>query len=1173
MREGIRWQNVVTFVLNGKKIELVNPNPNDKLIDYLKYKENLHGTKLSCGEGGCGACTVVLCHRPQESLPEVAVEGSKTQENVTYRAVNACLFPVCALDGIEVITVEGIGSLTKGLHPIQQRLVETNGTQCGYCTPGWVMNMYELLRKNEHSKELITRKTVESHFDGNLCRCTGYRPILKAFHSFAIDYDNDTQQSSPALCYEGEVESSLQQRYHHRKDSDGLDDWIVVDTESTNGSNVGKCKNNACGKACSSIGSYCDKYNDLEDLLSFASLELNAPYNTGNDIKPSDFVLNFKPRPLLFEDSKKKIKWYRPIQLDQIFWILEEHNQNEIMFIGGKTSVAVTKYYNNSYPYNQGDIGSVQVELNYIKELKQLEIKESHAVVGAAVTIGSLLSFLKLVQTQYDPTYEDLTDLVGRVANNQVRNTATWAGNLMMCREHPDFVSDMVVGLMGMEATLSLMDPKKQLQENVSIEDFLKMPLTEFRLIAALNLPFHASHQNEKISFKTYKVAQRPVNAHSHVNCSIKMVVRIDQEPNICQGCSIVFGGVSKHPARFHHTEKYLTGTAINLQTLEIVLEKLEVDLKSIGESTCFGSKDFRSSVMKNFLYKTILSSIKEVKDPAIASASEKLSRDFSNGIQTFKTNETTAPVSFPLQKIEAKMQATGEALFVTDKELNASALYGAMVYSSTALGTVLRIDSRYALKMDGVVDIVTAEDIPGKNDVSGKSEEHLFVPIGGIVRCIGAPIAVILAKTPEIAEAAAAKVIVDYGAVDKRSLWENQTGPVTNLDMAIKAGILARNDPVKIGDDLVEEKLKKCDHVIRGSLPLGSQKHFYMEPQNSTVSLQDGEVFFVETSSQHPKYVQLQLANVLNVKHHTINVKVPRVGGGFGGKLTRCVINAAAAAVAARKHRTTVRVLNNRNTDFQLVGGREPIKGEYTVGFDKDGYIHAMDLTLRVDCGYIGGDSIGSGTMAVKWSDSAYSINSFRCRAFYYLTNTQTNTALRAPGVPQSMMLVEAALSHVANVLHLPMKWIQERNLYKEGDHTPYGQRLTEVRMQEVWNRLLVSSHLEQREEAIAYFNVANKWKKRGIAMTPTKYGIDYSGRRDGVRIEIFAADGSVILTHGGCEVGQGINTKALQVCAYELGIPTSLISVRPTSTDKIPNSEATGGSTTSESVCRSVM
>ncbi|GLD95057.1 hypothetical protein PINS_up003682 [Pythium insidiosum] len=1128
----VSWDSTLEFCLNGRRVTLVRPSPEMKLIQYLRDVAELPGTKLSCGEGGCGACTVVLCHRPlEQSLPR----GGQADDDVVFRAVNACLFPVCALDGIEVFTIERVGSTVTRLHALQQRLRDANGTQCGFCTPGWIMNMYELLRR----KKPLTKAQIENHFDGNLCRCTGYRPILSAFHTFASDPNEEPRRkdSAPPVAIEYDdlkvLSNTCDEEALHE-----FDDWLVVPPICD--SSVTSCAQTCKSGRASCTGSRgaeenCHPYLDLEDLLPRQDLVMSAPYDSTHEIPPSDFIINFKPRPLHFVDETGKLRWYRPLTWDHMKAIFEENCLSEIMFVGGRTTYGVTKYYNATAPYNRSTERPVQVEINYIPDLKTISINanQAQAVVGGGVTINTLLQFLQTYESdQFDVSIlRELGTLVHRVANNQVRNTGTWAGNLSLCRDHPSFVSDLVVGFMGADATLTLMNEKMERIDNVTIDDYLHKSSSEFVMIVAIHFPLHVtsaaavtSPQRQRLC--CYKVAQRPVNAHSHVNCAIWLSVRVDEHPNVCIAARIVFGGVTKRPSRFPATEKFLKGSVLNENTLLEASTHLEKDVEAIGASEAFGSQAFRRSVMKNLLYKAFLSVLSTIDDPTVASASAILVRDISTGTQSFKPSDATAPVSQAIQKIGAKLQVTGEAIYVADKKLPRAALYGSILYSTTGLGTLLSIDKECKTrKIPGVVDILTASDIPGDNDISGGAkEELLFVPIGGVVRAVGVPVGVVLAESPEIAERAVSECEVEYGAVSADQLWSGQkeSSPITDIRTAKRLGTLGSKSPIVVGDNDVARKIEQCELKLSGELTLGAQKHFYMEPQVSVASLEEGDVFVVETSSQFPQFTQQQLAAVLGVKFKDITVKVQRVGGGFGGKLTRCVVNAAAAALGARKHRRPVRVVNDRSADFRLVGGREPMLGSYSVGFNSEGYIQALDLRLDVDCGYTVGDSAGSATMAVQWSDSAYHIPSFRCQAFLYLTNTQTCTSHRAPGVPQALVLVEAALHHVAEYLELPMRWIQDRNLYKEHDKTPYDQELVEVRLREVWDRLIVSSNVAQREEAIALFNSNNKWKKRGIAMTPTKYGMDYSARKDASRIEIFAGDGSVILSHGGCEIGQ---------------------------------------------------
>lgn len=1142
-----QWAGVVTFALNGVKVELANPNPQLKLIDFLRDHARLPGTKLSCGEGGCGACTVVLCSRPLDHVSESS-ETIATADSVVYRAVNACLFPVCALDGVAVTTVEGVGSTTNGLHAVQSRLAQSNGTQCGFCTPGWVMNMYELLRKHDVSPggaTKLTRQVVEDHFDGNLCRCTGYRPIFEAFHSFATE-DTDADRSAPLqLGYDsqddecnGSVATRSCSLSPSRDDSlhlgllqtcDHFDDWLLVDAE-----NIDAGRRSICEDKCARAEASCSKYLDLEDLIQHRpNYAADAPLDSAADAPPPGFIVDFEPRALKFEDAQLQLKWYRPLTLAQLFEAIQDGNHaSDVMFVGGRTAHGVSKYYNGTAPYNRPDEKPVQIELNYIAELKTVAMHEveGYAVVGAAVTLNTLLQFLQRYDGAWSDALQELGTLVARVANNQVRNSGTWAGNLSLCRQHPTFVSDIAVGLMGIGATLTLLNDKQEKQVNVRIEEYLSKPPSEFALVVSMRLPLYSiaagvrAHRSEV--FRCYKVAQRAQNSHSHVNCAIWLRLRTDQTPHVFTGARVVFGGVCDHPARFLLTEELLIGSSITTATVSAAMAQLESDVKAIGTSKAFGSQGFRLATMKNLLYKTLVACVGDTAlvDPTVASASQRLHRKISSGTQSFKPSDATGPVSKPIQKIGAKWQVSGEAEYVADKELNSRALYGAILYSRVALGKLLVIDEGGGARaLAGVVDILTAADIPGKNDVSGgANDEPLFVPLDGIVRCIGAPLAVIVATSQEVAQQAVAACKVKYGDVPAKELWKNQTEPIVNIGMAMKAGTLGQENPITMGDQDVRAKLDASPIRLSGELLLGTQKHFYMEPQVTTVSVQEGGVLLIEASSQDPVFIQRNVASILDVHFNALNVKVQRAGGGFGGKLTRCVINAAAAALAAQKHKRTVRVLNDRTADFQLVGGRENMKGMYSIGFDKDGYIHALDVTLHVDCGYTVWDSIGSAFMGVNWSDSAYRIPSFRCRGFLYLTNTQSCTSLRAPGVPQALVLIESALHHVATFLDLPMQWVQERNLYKEGDHTPYGQLLTEVRLQEVWDRLIVSSRVEQRAEKNALFNSNNKWKKRGIAVTPTKYGIQYSGIHDGAKVDIFAGDGSVVISHGGCEIGQ---------------------------------------------------
>ncbi|KAF0711448.1 hypothetical protein As57867_005257, partial [Aphanomyces stellatus] len=378
---------------------------------------------------------------------------------------------------------------------------------------------------------------------------------------------------------------------------------------------------------------------------------------------------------------------------------------------------------------------------------------------------------------------------------------------------------------------------------------------------------------------------------------------------------------------------------------------------------------------------------------------------------------------------------------------------------------------------------------------------------------------------------------------------------------------------PLAGNDDHVVDKIANAPHQLKGKVDFGSQRHFYMEPQSTTVYPEEDQCYRVETSTQNPSGMQQVVAAVLKKSQHAVNVTMKRGGGGFGGKLTRCNVNAGAAAVAAHKHGMAVQVVNDRNTDFRTVGGRNATVGEYSVGFDDEGNLLAVDVAFHcIMGGQLGGDSMGECTMALLWSDGAYHVPSFRALAYMYLSNTPTSTSVRAPGVPFSVMLMEMVVEHVAHELGKPVSWIQQRNMVKDNQMTPYGQVLKNVTLPRIWQTLHANAHVLRRKDAAVLFNSNNRWKKRGVAVTPVKYGITNSGLKYGAQVSICSGDGSVLVTHGGCEVGQGIDTKAAQMAAYVFGIPIKKIKVQATSTGLIPNSDATGGSSTSESVARSV-
>ncbi|OQS01693.1 hypothetical protein ACHHYP_00350 [Achlya hypogyna] len=1105
------WGNSLTFAVNGVKVVLPEAAVGSlRLVDYLRDGAGLKGTKVACGEGGCGACTVVLRHR------------GTTSDALVQRSVNACLLPLAAVDGMEVLTVEGVGS-TKALDPIQQTLVTNSGMQCGYCTPGWVMNMYELLQNDAAPSQA----KIEGHFDGNLCRCTGYRPILHSMHAFgsAVECTDSTKKDEEV--YMGEE----QYEFVHVAECD--------ESEATR-----------ARKGCTTSCATCPKKANVIDME-----DLGPAMTCKQDHPPPDFIRTYTPVPLRLRDRKRV--WYRALTLAQVAEVQKAHAPSEIMLIGGLTSRGVAKYFNGTAPYRQPSFAPVLLDITHIPELKAISSTEAGVVVGAAVTLTDLLAALTA------DTLDDVRVLakhIRRIANHQVRNAGTWAGNLALARQFPAFPSDLAVGLAGFGATLSVAVAGAAAAP-MSVLKYLRLPHEKPAMLLSVTLPATAS----KSTFMCHKVAQRAVNSHAHVNAATRFVVNSD---NVVVRATVVVGGKQIVPCT--KTEAYLADKPLS----EAIFQR---SLATLLEEVASHDDAFSASVVRAFWYKSWLRALPSLSSRTLESTVPAMPRAISSGTQKFPAHDATAPVGKPVQKLASKLLATGEARFVADLLPPPSMLFGAIVYSTEARKQVVRINVDEARDYSGVVDVILAEDIVGKN-ATGDGNEFLFVPHHNTSVYVGAALGLVVARSSAAAQEAAALVKVTYGPVQRDTFWTDGP-PIVSVAMARKAKTLVPatastpNPLVMPGsDDAVPAKIRAAPNTINGAVDIGSQRHMYMEPQATSVHpAEDGGVE-VHASCQNPTFVQRNVAAILDIPQHAVNVQMKRAGGGFGGKLTRNIINAGAAAVAASKLGVPVQVVNDRNTDFQTIGGREAMTAEYSVGFTADGRILALDVTLHCALGGFAGDNTGDINMAVLWADGAYHIPHMRCQAWMYLTNTPTCTSVRAPGVPNSTMVLEIVIEHIALELNKPVSWIQSRNMLRDGHVTPYGQVLENVTLPRIWQRLLHSADVLRRKEQVAYFNANNRWKKKGLSVTPVKYGMGISGLKYGAQVSVFAGDGTVLVTHGGCEIGQGIDTKAAQMAAYALGIPLETIQVRATSTDMIPNSDATGGSSTSESIARSV-
>jgi len=506
------------------------------------------------------------------------------------------------------------------------------------------------------------------------------------------------------------------------------------------------------------------------------------------------------------------------------------------------------------------------------------------------------------------------------------------------------------------------------------------------------------------------------------------------------------------------------------------------------------------------------------------------------------------------------------------------------------------------------VLEFVGPADIPGVNALCSPAEP-LFFATGQRVPCVGAPLGLVVATSKAAARAGAKAVRQTYEAPStgqpaqpiaaslEEAIRQHRIPPKETTDAALAALVAQRGQMAARMPSLATdpEPLElRCGNpagviaarrrtvqaaggggTLTGKLHTGAQKHFYMEPHVTLASPQEDGCIELWSGTQDPCLTQQVLSALLAKPQHSITVKVRRNGGGFGGKISRHMAVAAAAAVAATKLRAPVLVQNERLDDLVMTGGREEMIAQYEAAFDGDGNLSALRMELPCNMGWYAGESSGSLAMAVAFSDNAYHTPHYEVVGQPYLSDIHPNAATRAPGVVQSILAHEVVIEHVAKTVGLPMEVVQERNFYRAGQKTPAGVVIGSAThnwlLPEMWTRMKTDADFAARKAAVADFNAGNRWRKRGISIAPVRYGISTGFYKSGALVNIYA-DGTVLVAHGGCEVGQGISTKAAQAAAHELGIPIKHVKVSDTDTSKVPFNTCTGGSGTSESTAMAV-
>jgi xanthine dehydrogenase large subunit len=512
-----------------------------------------------------------------------------------------------------------------------------------------------------------------------------------------------------------------------------------------------------------------------------------------------------------------------------------------------------------------------------------------------------------------------------------------------------------------------------------------------------------------------------------------------------------------------------------------------------------------------------------------------------------------------PRRHDSAWKHVTGEAAYIDDLPAPAGLLHVYLGISAKAHARITGLDLEAVRAAPGVVLVLTAADVPGVNDVSPthRHDEPLFATT--VVEYAGQPLFSVAAETRDQARRAARLAVVEY---EELPAVLDVRGALPSEKLVTEPLTLARGDAAAA--------IGGAPNRLEGSIAIGGQDHFYLEGQIAMAIPGEDDEVTVLSSTQHPSEIQHMVALVLRVPNNAVTVECRRMGGGFGGKETQGNLFACVVALTAKKTGRAAKIRPDRDDDMVITGKRHDFVADYQVGFDEDGRIQGVDITYAARCGFSADLSGPVTDRALFHADNCYYFENAYLRSLPLKTNTVSNTAFRGFGGPQGMVAGERLIEEIAYALGLDPLEVRKLNFYGEGgrDVTPYHQTVEDNVIHEIVGELERSADYWGRRQAIREHNAKSKVIKRGLALTPVKFGISFTAtqyNQAGALVHIYT-DGSIHLNHGGTEMGQGLYTKVAQVVAEEFQVDVDQVRITATTTGKVPNTSATAASSGSD-------
>jgi xanthine dehydrogenase molybdopterin binding subunit/xanthine dehydrogenase small subunit len=865
-----------------------------------------------------------------------------------------------------------------------------------------------------------------------------------------------------------------------------------------------------CGNLCR-----CTGYRPIRD-AALALLEERAATDAGH---PDTFAERLKapvPFPGPVDYSAGGDRFLRPTSLAALFAALSENT--EAILVAGATEIGVdvTKKF-KAFPF--------LVSTDGVPELTRITRNESAWRIGASATLTA-------VEDLVAPEYPSLEKMLKVFAARQIRNRATLGGNLATASP----IGDTPPVLLALDAQLVLATARGE--RTVELCDFFtayrKTLLAPGEIIREVLVPRPTLAKGLTRRSDFFKVSKRRELDISIVAAAFT----VDADPQgIVRRARIAYGGVAATPVRARRAEAALEGRTLE-DSAGAVAAILAGEFKPIDDVR--GGAEFRRGLIVSLWEKFVSGD---------ASAAQDAPLDFGRGAEP-----PAADPSRALRHESSVGHVTGRALYADDTAQRRPMLDIWPVCAPHARALIKRRDASAARSMPGVEAVLMAEDVPGHNQVGTGHDEPLFADKEILYH--GQVVAIVVGHSARACRAAAAAVVVEYEALP----------PL----LGIKEAIAARSfhtAPHTLARGDAAAALSKAPLRLEGEFSFGGQEHFYLETQAAWAEMGEDGTVFVSSSTQHPTEIQSVVGDVLGENRNKVVVQSPRMGGGFGGKETQGNAFAAMVALASVKTGHPVRIQLDRDLDMMLTGKRHPFHSTFSVGYDKDGMILAAAVDLCSDGGWSLDLSQPVLDRALFHLDNSYYIPAVRFTGLIAKTNVASNTAFRGFGGPQGMIVMEEIVDRISRRLGLAPEVVRGRNLYRgsgETNTTHFLQEIGDNRLQTVWRQVQEEAGFAARRASVDAWNRAHPRIKRGLAVTPLKFGIAFTlthYNQAGALVLLYM-DGTAQVNHGGTEMGQGLHTKILGVAMRELGLPAHRIRMMPTATDKVPNTSATAAS-----------